>query len=257
MRPISNKFNVLSVGDQCGHRRLVGDAALRGPNQGGDPNTHVLVQGAVVLEHRIEGFGLSDRHGVQLLFRFLARLGLDTGTLFTFILVPLRIMSRRASEKQDVGDKCTAGSRRVDHRVHLGGRHGLPGHRRQSGTRCPRRVFSGDILPCGRSPVRNGRHGITAHRHRCRPALTWPPSSWSRTIDAAVVLTGVLVVPTIAGMIQARAMTALRHKLIANPRDNSTAVALRRVRLLANGIRGLMALMTLAIVILAAFAVAH
>jgi len=88
-------------------------------------------------------------------------------------------------------------------------------------------------------------------------ALSWPPSSWSRTIDAAAVLAGVLVVATIAGMMQARAMTALRRKLIANPRDSSTAVALRRGRLLANGIRGLLALMTLAIVILAAFAVTH
>jgi len=88
-------------------------------------------------------------------------------------------------------------------------------------------------------------------------ALSLPPSSWSRTIDAAAVLASVLVVATIAGMMQARAMTALRRKLIANPRDSSTAVALRRGRLLANGIRGLMALMTLAIVILAAFAVTH
>ena len=88
-------------------------------------------------------------------------------------------------------------------------------------------------------------------------ALSWPPSSWSRTIDAAALLAGVLVVATIAGMMQARAMTALRRKLIANAGDSSTAVALRRGRLLANGIRGLMALMTLAIVILAAFAVAH
>ena len=88
-------------------------------------------------------------------------------------------------------------------------------------------------------------------------ALSLPPSSWSRTIDAAAVLASVLVVATIAGMMQARAMTALRRKLIANPRDSSTAVGLRRGRLLANGIRGLMALMTLAIVILAAFAVTH
>ena len=88
-------------------------------------------------------------------------------------------------------------------------------------------------------------------------ALSLPPSSWSRTIDAAAVLASVLVVATIAGMMQARAMTALRRKLIANTRDSSTAVALRRGRLLANGIRGLMALMTLAIVILAAFAVTH
>ena len=88
-------------------------------------------------------------------------------------------------------------------------------------------------------------------------AVSWPPSSWSRTIDAAVVLAGVLVVATIVGMMQARAMTALRRKVITNPGDSATVGALRRGRLLANVIRGLMALMTLAIVILAAFAVAH
>jgi uncharacterized membrane protein len=88
-------------------------------------------------------------------------------------------------------------------------------------------------------------------------ALSWPPSSWSRTIDAAVVLAGVLVVATIVGMMRARAMTALRRKAITNPGDSATEGALRRGRLLANVIRRLMALMTLAIVILAAFAVAH
>jgi hypothetical protein len=50
-------------------------------------------------------------------------------------------------------------------------------------------------------------------------------------------------------------MTALRRKLIANPRDCSAADALRRGRLLANAIRGLRALLTLAIVVLAAIAV--
>src|SRR5450759_2895067 len=75
-------------------------------------------------------------------------------------------------------------------------------------------------------------------------ALSWPPSSWSRTIDAALVLAGVLVVATVAGMTQARAMTALRRKVITNPGDSATVRALRRGRLLANGIRGLMALLT-------------
>src|ERR1035441_8110810 len=36
-------------------------------------------------------------------------------------------------------------------------------------------------------------------------AVSWPPSSWSRTIDAAVVLAGVLGVATIVGVMQARA----------------------------------------------------
>jgi len=88
-------------------------------------------------------------------------------------------------------------------------------------------------------------------------ALSWPPSSWSGTGDAVAVLAGVLVVATSAGMLQARSMTALRRKSIAHPEDGSTAAALRRGRLLANAIRGAMALMTLAAVVLAAFAVTH
>jgi uncharacterized membrane protein len=87
--------------------------------------------------------------------------------------------------------------------------------------------------------------------------LAWPPPSWSRIICAAVILAGILVVATVIGMMQARAMTALRRKVIANPKDNSAADALRRCRLLANGIRGLMALVTLAIVLLAAIALAQ
>jgi uncharacterized membrane protein len=85
-------------------------------------------------------------------------------------------------------------------------------------------------------------------------ALAWPPPLWSRIICAAVILAGILVVATVIGMMQARAMTALRRKVIANPEDNSAADALQRGRLLANGIRGLMALLTLAIVLLAAIA---
>jgi uncharacterized membrane protein len=87
--------------------------------------------------------------------------------------------------------------------------------------------------------------------------LAWPPPSWSRIICAAVILAGILVVATVIGMMQARAMTALRRKVIANPEDNSAADALQRGRLLANGIRGLMALLTLAIVLLAAIALAQ
>ena len=88
-------------------------------------------------------------------------------------------------------------------------------------------------------------------------ALAWPPPLWSRIICAAVILAGILVVATVIGMMQARAMTALRRKVIANPEDNSAADALQRGRLLANGIRGLMALLTLAIVLLAAIALAR
>ncbi len=56
-------------------------------------------------------------------------------------------------------------------------------------------------------------------------ALAWSPPSWSRIICAAVILAGILVVATVIGMVQARAMTALRRKVIANPKDNSASEA--------------------------------
>lgn len=86
-------------------------------------------------------------------------------------------------------------------------------------------------------------------------ALSWSSLSSSRTIDATVALAGVLVVATILGMRQARAMTSLRRILIANQSDGSMANSLRCGRRLANALRGLMALITLAIVILGAWIV--
>jgi hypothetical protein len=56
-------------------------------------------------------------------------------------------------------------------------------------------------------------------------ALEWPPPSWSRTICAAVVLAGILVMATVIALIQARAMTALRRQVIAN-RVATLAIAL-------------------------------
>jgi hypothetical protein len=86
------------------------------------------------------------------------------------------------------------------------------------------------------------------------PALSWSSLS-SRTIDAALSLAGVLLLTTIFGMRQVRTMTALRRIMIANPADESVANSLHRGRRLANVIRGLMALVTLAIVMLGAWIV--
>jgi hypothetical protein len=83
--------------------------------------------------------------------------------------------------------------------------------------------------------------------------LAWSSLSSSRTIDAALSLAGVLLVATVFGMRQARAMTTLRRTMISNPADSSVANSLHRGRRLANAIRGLMALVTLAIVILGAW----
>ncbi|MGH9293607.1 MAG: hypothetical protein ACRDZ6_12695 [Acidimicrobiales bacterium] len=86
-------------------------------------------------------------------------------------------------------------------------------------------------------------------------ALAWPPSAWSGAIEAAVALAGLLVLATAAGMAQARAMTRLRRRAIAAPEDGGAVVAVRRGRWLAGGLRGLMAGLTLAIVVLAAVAI--
>ncbi|MGH9169545.1 MAG: hypothetical protein ACRD0Z_01505 [Acidimicrobiales bacterium] len=88
-------------------------------------------------------------------------------------------------------------------------------------------------------------------------ALSWPPSTWSETIDTAVALAGVLVLATVAGMAQARAMAGVRRRAISSPGDPGAGRAVRRGRRVANALRGLMAVVSLAIVVLAAVAISH
>src|SRR5579884_901170 len=80
----------------------------------------------------------------------------------------------------------------------------------------------------------------------CGLVLSWPPSSWSAVTEAAVALSGALVVVSVAAMGQARAMTALRSRATAAPNDAPRTAALRRGRRLASSLRGVMALLTLA-----------
>jgi len=91
----------------------------------------------------------------------------------------------------------------------------------------------------------------------CGLALAWPPSTWSNIIDAAVALSGFLVLLTAAGMAQARAMTVLRRRAVTAPDDRAAAEAVRRGRVLAGTLRGTMALVTLAVLVLAAQAISH
>jgi len=91
----------------------------------------------------------------------------------------------------------------------------------------------------------------------CGLALAWPPSTWSATTEAAVALSGVLVLATTAGMVQARAMTALRRRVMGAPRDVAAADALRRGRTLAGALRGTMAALTLCVLVLAAQVISH
>ena len=91
----------------------------------------------------------------------------------------------------------------------------------------------------------------------CGLALAWPPSTWSATTEAAVALSGVLVLATTAGMVQARAMTALRRRVMGAPGDVAAADALRRGRTLARALRGTMAALTLCVLVLAAQVISH
>ncbi len=88
-------------------------------------------------------------------------------------------------------------------------------------------------------------------------ALSWPPAAWSPITDWAVALAGLLVIASGVGMAQARAMTRLRRQATSAPEDQGLAVSVRRGRLLANMLRGLMAAVTLAIVVLAAQIITH
>lgn len=91
----------------------------------------------------------------------------------------------------------------------------------------------------------------------CGLVLSWPPSSWSAVTEAAVAVSGALVLVSVAAMGQARAMTALSSRATAVPNDAASAVALRRGRRLASSLRGVMALLTLSTLVLAAQAIAH
>lgn len=87
--------------------------------------------------------------------------------------------------------------------------------------------------------------------------LSWPPTSWSAAIATAFVLAALLTATTAVGMKQARSMSKLRREMVVGSRGVSTREALRRGRRVANALRGAMALMTLAVILLASFAVAH
>ena len=88
-------------------------------------------------------------------------------------------------------------------------------------------------------------------------AMAWPSPTWSATIDAAVALAGLLVLATVAGMAQARAMATLRRRAMSSPANPAARAAARRGRRVATALRLLMAADTLAIVVLAAMVLSH
>jgi len=82
--------------------------------------------------------------------------------------------------------------------------------------------------------------------------LAWPPSQMDGTVVAVFVLAALLVLATIAGMAQARRMTVHRQRRLAAPGDQAAADRVRRGAGVAGALRGSLALITIAIVLIGA-----
>lgn len=83
-------------------------------------------------------------------------------------------------------------------------------------------------------------------------AMAWPPSTWGPLEDAAIALAGVLVVATALGIVQARAIGRLRRRSLAAPEDGVLARKVRRGAIAASVLRSVLAVVSLAILALAA-----
>lgn len=83
-------------------------------------------------------------------------------------------------------------------------------------------------------------------------AMIWPPSSWGQLEDSAVALAAALVVATATGVRQARRMTRLRRRLLANDTDEQLAARVQRGAIVAVSLRTLIGVLTLALVVVAA-----
>jgi hypothetical protein len=82
--------------------------------------------------------------------------------------------------------------------------------------------------------------------------LARPVSDLGRTGLAVLVVAGVLVLVTMAGMVQARRMTVRRRRSIEMPEDERSARAVRRGAAFAGVLRGSIALLTLVTLLLGA-----
>jgi uncharacterized membrane protein len=75
-------------------------------------------------------------------------------------------------------------------------------------------------------------------------ALAWPMSHIDATLGALFALAAVLLLATMAGMAQARRMTAHRQRLLSLPSDGDAAERVRRGAALARVLRGSLALIS-------------
>ena len=87
-------------------------------------------------------------------------------------------------------------------------------------------------------------------------AMAWPPHRWSNLLSASVALAGLLVVLTMFGVRQARTMSRIRRDALSDLGNSQLARSVRSGARSAAVARGLIAGVTLAIVVLAACVIA-
>jgi hypothetical protein len=83
-------------------------------------------------------------------------------------------------------------------------------------------------------------------------AIAWPLSDVSGVGAAALVLSGLLIAASVAGMVQARRMTIRRQRLLTDPDDRAAVTVVQHGAAVAGVLRGLIGVLTLAIVVLGA-----
>lgn len=82
--------------------------------------------------------------------------------------------------------------------------------------------------------------------------LVWRWSTFTGGIAIEFAMSAVLVGVTIAGMFQARRMTAARQRLADSPADGGAATSVQRGATVARAMRGSIGIVTLAMVVLGA-----
>jgi hypothetical protein len=82
--------------------------------------------------------------------------------------------------------------------------------------------------------------------------LAWPLSEVSDGVRAELVLSAVLVLVAVLGMAQAKRMTVVRRRALDRPEDAGAAALVRRGARTAGALRGLIAGVTLAMVLVGA-----
>jgi hypothetical protein len=80
-------------------------------------------------------------------------------------------------------------------------------------------------------------------------ALAWPPSDVHGGLAVEFALGALLLLVSVAGMVQARRMTVRRRRALDDPEDASAASAVKRGAMAATALRVAIALLTFAMIV--------